>query len=269
MMETCEHVAQVCALLGEQQELLWRIHHAATDPPGKVTARADLENFFLWHGLHIREMAKNALVLMRNREPYGVALLARSALEGAFNLVAAKKDSQFGPQRMAFEREDLARKLKLLAKANGWPNSRHPKPDDCLRDAERIRRDYHAPSPTNQADRNRIEKIEEIARVAKMSPYYDHDYRQLCLPVHANQAGILNAASGFLVQKAMLALCSAALLASATLCDKFRLRAKFDHELQDHNTRLAQLMQQPDYLLQAHNIFGNSTGPNPSKRPQI
>jgi hypothetical protein len=159
---------------------------------------------------------------------------------------------------MAFEREDLARQLIFLAKANGWPSTQYPKPDDCLREAERIRRDYHAPSPTTDAARNRVAKINQIARTAQLTPYYNHDYKQLCLAVHANQAGILNAASGFLVQKGMLALCSAALLASATLCDRYRLRSTFENELNDQHTRLAQLMQQPDYLPQPQDIFGNS-----------
>src|SRR5438876_1138654 len=105
-------VIGVSELLTEQKELLSRIHHAATEPPGKVMAKADLANFLLHHGLHIRELLKAALILMEGREPYAAVLLGRSALESAFNLVAAANDMQFGPQRMAFEMEELVRKIK-------------------------------------------------------------------------------------------------------------------------------------------------------------
>jgi superfamily II DNA or RNA helicase len=67
-----------------------------------------------------------------------------------------------------------------------------------------------------------------------------------------------NAGSGFLVRKGMLAVCNAALLASATLCDAFRLRSKFDGMLQEHHDRLAVLMQQPDFLPPTGEIFGQS-----------
>jgi hypothetical protein len=252
---------EVCDLLTDQKVLLWRIHHGATEPPGKVMAKADLANFLLCHGLHIHELAKAALLLMENREPYAVVLLGRSALESAFNLVAAKNDVQFGPQRMAHELEDLARKLKLLAEHGAWPATRKPTREDCLRESERIRQSYNAPAPTKEADKRRVKLIEEIAKVADLSPYYEDDYRQLSLTVHSNQAGILNAGSGFLVRKGMLAVCNAALLASATLCDAFRLRTTFNDELEAHEARLAKVMQRPDHLPQSPNIFGNPGSP--------
>lgn len=257
-MNPAEDVIAVCQLLTEQKELLWRIHHEATEPPGKVHPKADLACFLLYHGLHIHEMAKAALLLMQSREPYSVVLLARSALESAFNLVAAKTDVKFGPQRMAFEMEELARKLTSLAKHDAWPATRSPTPADCLREAQRIRQSYNVPAPATEAEKRRIKLIEEIAKVADLSPYYEDDYRQLSLTVHSNQAGILNAGSGFLVRKGMIVLCNAALLASATLCDAFRLRAQFDAEVQNHHNWLAALMQQPDFLPSAGDISGGA-----------
>lgn len=255
---------EVCTLLTEQKELLWRIHHAATEPPGKVMAKADLANFLLCHGLHIHELAKAALLLMANREPYSVVLLARSALESAFNLVAAKSDPQFGPQRLAHELEEMARKLTFLIEKDAWLASRHPTPDECRQKAEWIRKEYSAPPLAEKRDRDRIANIERIAEVADLKPYYDDDYRQLSLTIHSNQAGILNAGSGYLVRKAMLALCSAALLASATLCDAFNLRTTFNDQLQDHEARLAHLMRQRDYLPCPQDIFGNMPDGNGS-----
>ncbi len=250
-------VIKVCDLLADQKELLRRIHHDATEPPGKVMAKADLANFLLCHGLHIHEMAKAALLLMGSAEPYSVVLLARSALESAFNLVAARNDKQFGPQRMAYELEELARKLTLLAEKQAWPASRHPTPDECRKNAEQIRKEYAVPVLTDNRDRVRISNIERIAEVANLSPYYDDDYRQLSLTVHSNQAGILNAGSGFLVRKGMLALCNASLMASAVLCDAFQLRPTFNEKIEEHEARLSEVMQQPDYLPQPQELFRN------------
>ena len=82
-----------------------------TRPPN-LPAKCDAERGsvlfpLLYHALNIRELAKAALILMQSREPYGVAILSRPALESAFNLMAAMNDVKFGPQRMAFEMEDL------------------------------------------------------------------------------------------------------------------------------------------------------------------
>jgi hypothetical protein len=250
---------EVCALLSEQKELLWRIYHDATEPPGKVTTKPELANFLLFHALHIHAMAKAGLLLMENREPYAVVLLGRSALECMFNLAAAVQDRHFGPQRMALEHEQLARKLKLLLDKGAWLATRRPTPADCLKEAARIRRDYSAPIPPQKRDRDRIENIERIAETAGLSPFYDDDYRQLSLAAHGNQAGVLNSASGFLVRKGALALCNAASVASHVLCGTHGLKA-FDTVLAKHQSRLEALMQKPDFLPQKPDIFGNPAG---------
>lgn len=260
-------VIEVCDLLKEQKDLLGRIHHEATEPPGKVMAIADLTNFLLFHALHIRELAKGALILMENHEPYAIVLLSRPALESAFNMGAAMNDPKFGPQRLAFEYEEMARKLELLIKKEVWPRSRRPSPEQCLKKADEIRKQYNAPVPTERRDRDRVDKIERIAEVADLSPLYDDEYRQLSLTVHSNQAGILNAGSGFLVRKGMLAICVAALQASASLCDAFRLRATFNDTLLDHEARLADLMRQPDHLPEdPQEIFGEAPSAGGDKR---
>jgi hypothetical protein len=87
----------------------------------------------------------------------------------------------------------------------------------------------------------------EIARTAGLSPLYDDDYRQLCLAVHSNQAGILNSASGFLVRKGLLSICNAVFLASQVLTGAFRLKS-FDAELQSHHARMEELMRKSDFL---------------------
>jgi hypothetical protein len=265
-------VIEVCKLLSEQKELLWRIYYAATDPPGKVMEKADLANFFFCHALHIHELAKAALILMDSREPYGVVLLARSAIESAFNLLAAMNDPKFGPQRMAFELEDLARKLEFLGEKGIWPSSRRPTPAECRQDAERIRQQYKTPAPTTQAEKARIEKIEQIARVADLVPFYDDEYRQLCLTVHCNAAGILNAGTGFLVRKGALALCNATFLASQVLTGAFRVKA-FDAELTDHHARLEAVMKNreflpnPEQFLASARKQGETPPPEPNGKP--
>jgi hypothetical protein len=238
---------EVCALLNEQQELLWRIYHDATEPPGKVMEKADLANFLFYHALHIRELAKTAVLLMESGRPYAVVLLGRSALESMFNLTAAVQDRQFGPQRIAFEYEEQARKLKFLLEKGAWLASRRPTPDECLREAERIRRDYAVAAPQNRHERNQIDKIERIAERAGLTPYYDDDYRFLSLTVHANQAGILNAMTGFLSRKAMIALCHATYLACQVLSGVFAIKT-YDAELVEHEQRMTQLTKKPDHL---------------------
>jgi hypothetical protein len=251
---------EACALLTEQKELLWRIYHDATEPPGKVMAKADLANFVFYHTLHIHALAKAAVILMENRAPYGVVLLGRSALESAFNLLAAMNDPEFGPQRIAFELEDLARKLEFLGQKGIWPSSRRPTPTECRHDADRIRKQYKAPTPTTNAGKARIEKIEQIAGVAELSPFYDDEYRQLCLTVHCNAAGILNAGSGFLVRKGALALCNAVFFASQVVTGAFGVK-RFEAQLKDHHARLAALMKKPEVLPDPEQLLGSAGEP--------
>lgn len=255
-------VIEACDLLSDQKGVLGRIHHDATEPPGKVMPKADLFNFLLYHALNIRELGKGALILMQNRESYGVVLLARPALESGFNMMAAMNDVKFGPQRMAFEMEELGRKLDLLVSKQIWPQSRRPTPDQCRNAAADIRRRYDAPVPPEKRDRDRIDKIERIAEVAELTPFYDDEYRQLSLTVHSNQAGILNAGSGFLIRKGMLALCNASLIACASLCDAFRLRTSYDDKIKEHESRIAKLMRQPECLPDGPDIFGKNLGEN-------
>lgn len=241
---------EVCDLLSEQKELLWRIHYAATEPPGKISEKADLANFLFTNALHIHEMSRAALLLMEARQPYAMTLLGRSALESMFNLVAAVEDRSFGPQRIAHELEELARKLKFLLQKQAWSSTWRPTPEDCLNEAARIRKHYNAPAPTERRDRDRIDKVELIAKAAGLNPYYDDDYRQLSLSVHSNQAGIINSASGYLIRKGMLAICSSTFMASQVLTGAFRLTS-FDSELATHQSRLETLINKPQFLPRA------------------
>jgi hypothetical protein len=261
-------VIEVCELLDDQKELLWEVYHAATEPPGKVMKKADLACFLLVHALHIHQMSKSALILMTNGNPYSVALLARSALESMFNLVASMKDRDFGPQRMAFELEEVARKLRFLLEKHFWHASRLPTPEDCEREAKRIRTTYSA-LPPSKGDRHRIEKTERIAATAGLSPFYDDDYRQLSLAVHSNQAGILNSASGFLVRKGMLALCTSTHLASQVICAMFRLKSH-SLALKTHHARLEVFINKADFLPQARKSPQSPASTGAAKRgPQF
>jgi hypothetical protein len=253
---------EMLTLLRDQATFLWNIYHLATEPPGKVNSKADLANFFLIHSLHIHEMAKTAVVLMENESPYAVTLLARSALESAFNMSAAQRDRQFGPQRIAFEREELARKLKHLIEKRAWLASRRPTPDECLQEAQRIRRDYAAPPLSSRREQDRIEKIERIADTAGLSPFYEDDYRFLSLTVHANQAGVLNSMSGFLVRKGLLACSNAAFFASHVLIRVFGLGDP-DQALAIYRSRMETLMGKPDFLPQVHPGASSPTGRSP------
>jgi hypothetical protein len=247
-------VIEVYALLTEQKDVLWQLYHVATEPPGKVLKKADLANFLLYHSLHVHEMAKAALILIENRQQYGVVLFGRSALESAFILMAAMEDHQFGPQRIAFEYEELSKKLELLLQRGMWSTSRRPSPNDCKKEAERIRKLYSAPQPLDTKARNRIKIIEEISKIAGLLPFYDDDYRQLSLAVHANQAGILNSASGFLVRKGALAICNSVFITCHVLSGVFRVKT-FDSTLEKQYTRLNQLMLSPDFLPTSPDLF--------------
>jgi hypothetical protein len=252
--------AEACQLLPDQRELLRQIIHDATEPSDKNIVKPELANFLLHHSLHVYEMAKSGLLLMEKREPYAVVLIGRSALESMFNLAAASQDREFGPQRIALEFEQLAKKLSLLIDKNVWPATRRPTPTEYLDEAARIRRTYSAPKPSQPRDRERVQNIERIAEVAGLSPYYDDDYRLLSLTVHGNQAGILNAGSGFLVRKGMLALSNATFLASLFLSRAHRLKAH-DELLENHKNRLEMLMKRPDVLSRPEDFFGVQNTP--------
>jgi hypothetical protein len=83
-----------------------------------------------------------------------VVLLGRSALESMFNMVAAVEDRQFGPQRIALEYIELARKIRSLVEKQAWPASRRPTPEECDREAERICRTYTVSVPASRKDRS-------------------------------------------------------------------------------------------------------------------
>lgn len=256
---------EAAALLADQADLLWEVFLAATDPPGRVSQTADLQNFFLRHALHIWGMARSAVDLMHCGQPYAVPVLARSALESAFSLVAAAKKRAFGPQRMAYELEELARKIELLIRRGGWTSGHRPTPEECRREAEKIRQEYTAPCPTTDGERHRIAKIDRIAQVAEMSDFYDNDYRWLSLTVHSNQAGILNSISGFLARKGVLALSNAAYFAAVITARAFGVQQQFDARLQDQHGRMEALMRRPDLLPRVpKGPDGPSTGAGPA-----
>jgi hypothetical protein len=238
---------EICDLLHEQGELLWHVYHVVTEPPRKIDQNVDLALFILTHAAHIHQLSSSALILMQNRKSYSVVFIARPALESLFTMVASVQDRSFGPQRIAFELEELARKIKGLLEYGVWTASRHPTPEECLREAARIRRECSAPTLGQKVERDRIEKIERIAQVAGLSPFYDDDYRQLSLAVHSNQAGILNAASGFLVRKAMLALCHTTHRATHVLCRAFQAK-EYLPTLQEYEKRLETVTLRPEFL---------------------
>jgi hypothetical protein len=238
----------LCLLLEDQAALLPRAYEMATQAVPKVVAKADLINFY-WHlALHIQALARAALSLMESRQPYAVPLLARSAMESAFVLVAGHRDEAFGPQRMAYELEDLARKLDLMLTDKARDPSQRPTPQECRDAAERIRREYNAPAPPTRGERDRIAKIERVAAVAGLEAFYDDEYRQLSLPVHANLAGIVNAGSGFLVCKGMVVLCNAVHFATSVLCNQFRLGPPLETDMRALFVRMEALMKQPQFL---------------------
>lgn len=244
---TDSSASTLCALIQEQLEVLWAIYLEATEPPGKITAKADVANFLLLNAIHIHQMARSAMTLMENGQPYSVVILARSALESMFNLRASVADSNFGPQRLAHEMDELARKLRCLAENDLWPQTRHPTAEDCKSEAARIRSLYNLPVLAKRSEIDRIDKVERIAQVADLSPYYDDDYRHLSLAVHGNQAGIINAAHGFLVKKALLALSNALFIGANVLAGVFRVK-KFDEKLDSHRHEMERLMLTPDFL---------------------
>jgi hypothetical protein len=128
--EEAADVRALFALIEDQTKTLSEAYLAATEPNRRIHDKADVANFILYHALHIAEMAKAALMLLASSEPYSIPILARSALESAFNLVAAGRDPAFGPQRIALELEDFAKKIVLLEEKGLW-EFRHPTPDEC------------------------------------------------------------------------------------------------------------------------------------------
>ena len=256
-----QDATEACALLADQTALLLEVYDAATEPPARQTPAADLCHFLLRHGLHVWAMGNSALTLMDSKDAYPIPLLARSALESAFYLVAAAADRSFGPQRMAFEMEELGRKLRQLIKLGAWTLTRHPTPEECAQAARGIRGRYGVAPPGDRAGENRISNIEQVARAAGLSPYYDDDYRWLSLFTHGNQAGIENSISGFLPKKAMQALCSASSVAGACLSKAFGVYERFSARLDEHHARVQAFLRVQDLLPVIRPGTGTTAGP--------
>jgi hypothetical protein len=233
--------AECLTLLADQKRLLKQVLADIKNRLPEAEPKSELAMFLLTHGWNVYEMAKAAVLLMEAGEPYATVALARLALESAFNMLAASNNSAFGPQKMAQELNELADKIEFFTKAGCWNTTRKPTPEDCRKEAERILAKY-------KVERKKWKQIEQIAALAKLSPYYNDDYRFLSLPVHANQTGILNSGTGFLTRKGLLALSNAMFFASSNLSSVFRMRAKFDPEITAQQGQIVAMMQRPDLL---------------------
>jgi hypothetical protein len=238
--------AECLTLLADQKSLLKQLLADVKDHLPEAEHKSELAMFLLTHGWNVYEMAKAAVLLMGAGEPYATVALARSALESAFNMLAASNNSAFGGQKMVQELDELADKIEFFTKAGCWHTSRKPTPEDCRKEAERILVKYNV-------QRKKWKQIEQIAALAKLSPHYDDDYRFLSLLVHANQSGILNSGTGFLTRKGLLALSNAIFYASSNLSSLFRLRAKYEPEINAHQSRMEAMMQRPDLLPRVEN----------------
>lgn len=201
----------------------------------------DVAMFIIAHGWNIYEMAKASIRLMEKQEPFAIVVLARAALESTFNLVAATSCKEFGPQKIAFESEELAAKIELLIAKQAWIPSREPKPTQCRDAAIRILKKYKLPS-------KEWKQTEQIAQRAGLSPYYDDDYRFLSMGVHGNQFGIWNTGSGFLVRKGLLSVSNSLYFAGVGIANAFGTRDCFDPALQALRVQMEDLMRKPDFI---------------------
>lgn len=232
---------ELLELLQDQKALLRRVLAPARDRFEQAGQNMDLAMFFLAHGWNVCEMAKAATLLMEAGEPFAMPLLARAALESTFNLLASVRHKPFAPQKIAFEWEEMAGKLEFFIKSGSWDPGRKPTPDQCRQTAGRIRKHYAVDAKT-------WKQIEQVAQKAELTPYYDDDYRFLSLHVHANQIGIMNAATGFLSRKAGVALANALFITTNALVGVAGLSAQFDPELATIQSRVEAIMERPDLL---------------------
>lgn len=232
---------ELLELLQDQKALLRRVLAPARDRFEQAGQNMDLALFFLAHGWNVCEMAKAATLLMEAGEPFSLPLLARSALESTFNLLAAVRNKPFGPQKIAFEWEQMAGKFELFIQSGSWDPSRKPTPEQCRQAADRILKHY-------AVEKKSWKQTEQIAQKAELTPYYDDDYRFLSLHVHANQIGIMNTAAGFLSRKAGIALANALFITTNALVGVAGLSAQFDADLTGIKARMDTLMQRPDLL---------------------
>lgn len=234
--------AECLRLLMDQKDCLKRL---LADVEGQMDhvrhGKADLALFFSIHGWNVYEMVKGAVLLMGAEEPHATALLARSALESAFIMSAAEANPAFAGQKITQELDELADKIEFFTKVGCWHPSRKPTPDDCRKAAERVLTKY-------KVVRKKWKQIEQIASIAGLTPYYDDDYRFLSLLVHGNQFGIMNSATGFLTRKGLLALSNGVFFASTILSRVFRLKAKFETEITEHQSRVEAMMRKPELL---------------------
>ncbi len=236
--EHSDDAAELVELLCAQKATLKAIYWDATEHPERYAKWNDVAMFILLHALSIQEQSAAATILMQANRPFSTVPLARAALEGLFNLTAACNDPKFAPQKLAYELDDLASKLKQLIKNGAWLETQRPTPQECIEGAERVRRKYGVePKHWRQA--------EQIARHGGLSDFYDDDYRLLSLSVHANQSGILNAGSGFLVRKGLLTLSNCLCITSFLLGRVFKVLKEHKATLDQQKEQMETLMKKP------------------------
>jgi hypothetical protein len=236
-----DDAAECLSLLETENALLKHIISETEKRLEPSVERHELALFVLTHAWNVYELAKAAILLTKAAEPFAVAILARSALESTFNMLAAARDKSFGPQKLAREWEELAGKFEFFIKSGSWDPSRKPTPEQCRQTADQIRKKY-AVVP------EKAKPIEQIARLAELSPYYDDDYRWLSLLVHANQVGIHNTAAGFLSRKGSLALANAIFITANGMVGLFCLGKAFDSDIADLQAQLDTMLSRPDNL---------------------
>jgi Family of unknown function (DUF5677) len=220
------------ALLKEQRDLLQRMLSKYEDVVGGKNP--ELVLFFFLHSWNIFEMAKAAILLMEGQEPFAVAVVARSALESAFNIRAATRNPTFAIQKVAYEYEEIAKKKKLFIRKGVWKKSRGASPEHLRKAAAELRR-KHSVLPEE------FKQVEKIAQLAGLTPYYESDYRLLCMHAHANQAGIADSGEGLLCRVGLLAISNSLYVAGVAL----GWVGDFKTELSGLKGRMETLMKKP------------------------
>lgn len=233
-----DDAGELVELLLEQTATLKAIYWDCTETPGQYAKVGEITTFILMQAFNIQELAAAATTLIRAHRPFATVVLARSALEGLFCLAASCKDPNFAVQRLSYELDDLAAKLKLLIKLDVWSESWQPTPQGCIDAAATVRSKYGVEAkPWKQ--------IEQVAAKAELSVFYDDEYRLLSLGVHSNYAGILNAGSGYLVRKGLLGISVSVHLASSSIANAFKVSEKHRETLTRQRERMEILLKRP------------------------
>jgi len=165
----------------------------------------NLRHAFIYrHARTILHLSEDVFDLEADRTAYASGIIVRSMLESLFNLVAAVRRPSFAPEKVVWEIEDEAKRIR---KWLGAGDSLEETVIELESFAQSLRKQFQIPASINW---NTL----ECANAAELSEQYRSDYFLFSKRTHATMSGMISAEScvgrGHVVQTVIFILLAAA-----------------------------------------------------------